>query len=114
MVNSLLRALSVGVAIAAFGPGTAGAGQAPHCGNVAFAQQSDDGAFQIVAHGSTCGTARTVASASRPSRFRDGDPQYAANGFSCSGRSEKLGGSGKHVVRFRCTRQTSSVSFIRG
>src|SRR5947209_5592992 len=114
MVNSILRALIVGVATAAFTPTVAGAGQAPHCGNMSFARQSDDGAFQIVARATNCGTARGVASASRPSRFRGGDPQYAAEGFSCSGRSEQLGGAGKHVVRFQCTRQRSSVSFLRG
>ena len=114
MFKSILRVLFVGMAIAASSPAMAGAGQAPHCGSVPFARQSDDGVFQIVARGTTCETARAVAGASRPSRFRGGDPQYAANGFSCSGRSEQIGGAGKQVVRFLCTRQHGSISFLRG
>jgi hypothetical protein len=94
--------------------GSAGAAQSPDCGFVAFAAQSDDGAFGIVAHEATCHLARIVAGGSRSSRFRYGDPRYDALGFSCSGVGEQLGGHGKYVVRFRCTRARSFVSFLRG
>jgi len=113
-VKRILSALVVIVALAAWGPATAGASGGPQCGTVAFAAQSDDGAFQIVARSTTCNMARSVAGASRPSRFRDRNSSYSANGFSCAGQAEDLGGSGKHVVRFRCVRQHSSVSFLRG
>jgi hypothetical protein len=112
-VRHILRALPVIAALAA-GPGVAGAAQSPGCGFVAFAPQSDNGAFRIVAHQATCHTARTVASGSRSSRFRSGDPLYSSLGFSCSGRSEQLDGNGMEVVVFRCWHEHSLVSFLRG
>jgi hypothetical protein len=102
------------IAALAVGPGVAGAAQSPNCGFVAFAPQSDNGAFGIVAHAATCHTARIVAGGSRSSRFRYGAPRYDALGFSCSGLGEQLGGHGKYVVRFRCLRANSLVSFLRG
>jgi hypothetical protein len=92
----------------------AGASGTPQCGTITFAPQSDNAAFQIVAGGTTCNMARSVADASRPSRFRDRDSSYSADGFSCAGRAEDLGGSGKQVVRFRCVRRRSYVAFVRG
>lgn len=89
-------------------------GSAVRCGTVTFARQSDDGAFQIAAESATCATARAVAEASRSSRYRVADSTYSADGFSCAGRSQRLGGAGKQVVRFQCTRQHSAVSFLRG
>jgi hypothetical protein len=94
--------------------GVAGAAQTPDCGFVAFAPQSDNGAFGIVAHEATCHLARGVANGSRSSRFRYGDPRYTALGFNCSGHGEQLGGHGKYVVRFRCLRANSLVAFLRG
>ena len=114
MPKPILKALLAGAVIAAFSPAAAGAGRTPHCGSLAFAQQSEDGAFRIVAHATSCATARSVAAASRPTQFRTGDPQYASGGFACAGRSQQLGGAGKQVVRFDCTRGHSSVSFLRG
>lgn len=120
MVKSIWRAPFLGVAIAAAvgiaaaTAASAAAGPAPHCGSVSFAPQSDNGAFQIQARQASCTTARSVAGASSPNRFRSGDPQYSAAGFSCSGRSEQLSGAGKHVVRFRCLSGQSAVSFLRG
>ena len=102
------------VASVAVVPATAGASASPHCGTVAFAAQSDNGAFQIVARSTSCDTARNVAGASRPSRFRDRNSSYSADGFSCAGRMENASGAGKELVRFRCTRRHSSVSFLRG
>jgi hypothetical protein len=113
-MKRVLSALVVMIVIAAWGPATAGASGSPQCGTVAFAPQSDDGAFHIAARSTTCSTARNVASASRPSRFRDRDSSYSADGFSCAGRTEDFGGSGKQMVRFRCVRQHSAVSFLRG
>ena len=101
-------------ASAAVSPAAAGASASPRCGTVAFAAQSDDGAFQIVARSTSCGTARNVAGASRPSRFRDRNSSYTAYGFACAGRMENSGGAGKELVRFQCTRKHSSVSFLRG
>lgn len=85
----------------------------PRCGMVAFATQGEDGVFQIAAAGTSCRTARIVADAAKPPRFRTGDPSYTAIGFSCSGRSQQLGGHGKQVVVFRCVRHRSLVSFLR-
>ncbi len=110
----ILQALIVASAVTASVPSTVSASGTPQCGAVPFTRQSDDGAFQIEARSTTCATARMVASASKPSRFRHGDSSYTAYGFSCSGRSQQLGGAGKQVVRFRCLRQQSSVSFLRG
>lgn len=109
-----LAGLTAIAASAAMLPATAGASASPHCGTVAFAPQSDNGAFQIMARSTSCGTARAVAGASRPSRFRDRDSSYSADGFACAGRMESAGGKGKQLVRFQCTRQHSSVSFLRG
>ncbi len=113
-MKHILRALPVIVALAALTPNVAHATGAPSCGFVGFAPHSDNGAFRIVAHSTTCQTARAVAGASRPSRFRYGNPLYTTHGFSCSGQSEQLGGNGKHVVRFYCVRASSSVAFLRG
>ena len=108
----VLRTLTI-AAIAAL-PAIATAKPPPRCGLVAFARAADNGAFEIAARGTSCSTARIVAGASRPTRFRYGDPHYTALGFSCSGRGEQLGGHGKHVVAFRCVRARSFVSFLRG
>jgi hypothetical protein len=113
-VKRTLAGLTVIAASAALVPATAGATASPHCGAVAFAPQSDNGAFQIMARSTSCDTARSVAGASRPSRFRNRDASYSADGFACAGRMESAGGRGKQVVRFQCTRQHSSVSFLRG
>jgi hypothetical protein len=102
------------IAVLAAGSGAAGAAQSPNCGFVAFRPQSDNGAFGIVAHEATCHLARIVAGGSRSSRFRYGDPRYATLGFSCSGLGGQLGGHGMYVVRFRCLRAHSVVSFLRG
>jgi hypothetical protein len=112
-MKRVLHALVVIVAITAWSAATAGA-SAPQCGTVAFAPQSDDGAFQIDAHSTTCSMARSVASGSRPNWFRDRNASYSTDGFSCAGRAEALGGSGKRVVRFQCVRRHSAVSFLRG
>ena len=108
----LLRALPV-IAALAVSTSMAGAAQTPDCGFVAFAPQSDNGAFGIVAHQATCQVARTVAGGSRSSRFRSGDPRYATLGFSCSGHGGQLGGHGMYVVRFRCLHANSLISFLR-
>lgn len=109
----MLRTLIAVASLAALTPGIAGAAQTPRCGLIAFASQGENGAFEIAARDATCSTARTVADASRPTRFRRGDPQYTDLGFTCSGRSEQLGGNGKQVVAFRCVRERSFVSFLR-
>lgn len=113
-VRHILRALIPVIAALAAAPGMAGAAQSPNCGFVAFAPQSDNGAFRIVAHEVTCHTARTVASGSRSSRFRSGNPLYTSLGFSCSGRSEQLDGKGMQIVVFRCWHERGLVSFLRG
>ena len=112
-MKHFLRALPVIAALGA-GSGVAGAAQPPSCGFVAFAQQSDNGAFGIVAHQATCHVARIVAGGSRSSRFRYGDPRYDTLGYACSGLGGQLGGHGKYAVRFRCIRANSVVSFVRG
>jgi hypothetical protein len=118
VVKPILRASIAAAVVAALAPATAPAtsmpAASPRCGTVAFAPQTDDGAFEIVAHSTNCAVARSVARASRPSRFRHGNPRYATNGFSCTGRGEQLGGTGKLVVSFRCARGRSYVSFLRG
>ena len=111
-MKHILRALLV-IAAVAVSSGVAGAAQSPNCGFVAFAPQSDNGAFEIVAHEATCRIAHVVAAGSRSSRFRFGDPRYNTLGFSCSGHGGQLGGHGMYVVRFRCLRAHSFVSFLR-
>jgi hypothetical protein len=117
----MLRALIAVAGLAVLVPGVAnaaqqppGAARPPQCGLIAFATQGEDGAFQIAARDISCSLARTVADASRPSRFRHGDPRYTELGFACMGRSEQLGGHGKQVVAFECVRDRSYVSFLRG
>ncbi len=114
-MKQILRAIPVIAALAVSSgvAGAAGAAQSPNCGFVAFAPQSDNGAFGIVAHQATCRIAQVVAAASRSSRFRYGDPRYRTLGFSCSGHGGQLGGHGMYVVRFRCLRANSFVSFLR-
>lgn len=114
ILKFLLRALPAVAATAALLPAVAGADSAQSCGTVPFARQSDNGAFEIQARNASCRQARAVASASRPSRFRAGHPQYTAVGFDCAGQAQQLGGHGKHVVNFRCVRGRSAVSFLRG
>ena len=116
----MLRALIVAAGLAVLLPGIAlaggkppGAAHRPQCGLIAFASPGEDGAFQIAALDASCSLARTVADASRPSRFRLGDPHYRDLGFACAGRSEQLGGHGKQVVAFECVRDRSQVSFLR-
>ncbi len=109
----MLRALVAVAGLACAAPGIAEATQPPQCGLIAFAQQGENGAFRIAARDTSCSLARTVADASRPSRFRRGDPHYIELGFICSGRSEQLGGHGKQVVAFECVRNRSYVSFLR-
>ena len=114
MTQHILRVLTPTLAIFVLASGSAHATADARCGTVAFAPESDDGAFQIVARNTSCGVARVVADASRPNRFRTGSHRYAARGFACAGRAEELGGAGKHVVSFQCTRGVSAVSFLRG
>jgi hypothetical protein len=109
----MLRALIAVAGLLCVAPGIAGAAQAPQCGLIAFAPQGENGAFQIAARDTSCEQARTVAGASRPTRFRHGDPRYTELGFACSGRSEQLGGHGKQVVAFVCVRDRSIISFLR-
>ena len=108
-----LRAVLAVAAVKAVTPAVAGATPQPRCGLVSFASQTSDGAFQIAAQDTSCGTARSVAAGSRPARFLSGDPRYTALGFSCTGHSEQLGGHGMQGVAFRCSRARSSVSFFR-
>ena len=110
----ILRGLPVVAVLAALSSNTVAAARSPSCGFVGFTPHSSNGAFRIVAHGTTCPTARNVAAASWPSRFRYGNPLYNTRGFSCSGHVEQLGGNGMSIVRFYCVREGSSVSFLRG
>jgi hypothetical protein len=112
-VRFLFRAVPVVAAFAALTPAVAVAIPPPGCGLVSFAHQTSNGAFEIAARGTSCTTARVVAADSRPMRFRSRDPRYTALGFSCTGRSEQLGGHGIQVIAFRCVRAQSSVSFLR-
>ncbi len=74
-------------------PSPAGAAAFSRCRLVAFAPHSSDGAFRIIARGTTCRTARAVARGSRGQRFRAGHPRYAALRFVCRGVGEELGGA---------------------
>jgi hypothetical protein len=108
-----LPAVLAVAAIAALVPALAGASARARCGLVSFAPQTSDGAFQIAARDTNCGTARVVAADSRASRFRSGNQRYTALGFSCAGHSRQPGGHGMQVVVFQCVRERSLVSFLR-
>jgi hypothetical protein len=80
------------------------------CGTVAFAPNSEDGAFDIRATGVGCATARRVARAARNTDVAPGTQRYRRAGFVCTGRYD---GSGLPSVRFRCTRGVAVVRFVR-
>lgn len=56
------------------------------CGLVAYAPQSDYGAFEIEARGTTCETAKAVATAAK-----DQSEPFDAEGFSCEGEPDDSG-----------------------
>jgi hypothetical protein len=109
IIQGLVALLSTAVVLAA--PASAHARQ---CGNVIFAPQSEEGAFSISAHGTSCQVARQVAAQSRPRSDSRGSPSYSALSYRCRGASGQLGGMGKYVVTFTCARGHSTVSFLRG
>ena len=96
---------------------TATAGPVPvrACGSLTFQRQSGQGAFNIKARGTDCSTARAVARRSAPTRFSSGNPHYHALGFYCAGHEAPLDPANPalYVVRFRCSRGHSAVSFLR-
>jgi|SRR5581483_9676638 len=89
-------------------------GSTRQCGNVIFAPGSEDGAFSISTHGTTCDVARRVAAGSRPESNSRGRPSYSALSYRCRGSGGQLGGMGKYVVTFTCARGHSTVRFLRG
>jgi hypothetical protein len=93
---------------------TVGSGHARQCGNEIFAPRSEDGAFSLTADGTTCRVARIVASGSRPQSRASGNPTYSALSFRCRGKGGQLGGMGKYVVTFVCSRGSAKVHFVRG
>lgn len=84
------------------------------CGLVAFAPDSDFGAFDITGWDTTCATARDVARPSRDVAIRPGSPakyRYTANGWICNGYS--LDDVGLPSITFTCNRGTAVVGFNR-
>ena len=80
------------------------------CGDIAFAERSDDGVWDIRARGVGCRTARRVARAARPHPVARGRHSYSARGFTCRGRFEDRT---LPQVRWRCTRRGAVVTFVR-
>ena len=80
------------------------------CGDVAFAPQTDDGAFNIVATGVSCERARRVAAMTRDRRYAD-PLSFAADGFSCTGT--RVPGDGLPGVDWRCVRNGDTIAFTR-
>ena len=80
------------------------------CGSIGFTQGTDDGAFAILATGTSCRVARRVARASRTHGVEDPPDRFGARGFTCRGRFSDQGLPG---VRYRCTRGDATVRFDR-
>lgn len=78
---------------------------------VAFTAQSDDGAFDIRAHGADCPTARTGARASRMRKLGEEPYRFTAAGFTCVGTPHAVGELAG--VRYRCTSGDAVVTFDR-
>ncbi len=87
------------------GPATAVA-----CGDVAFAPQTDDGAFGIEATGVDCAVARTVARTTRDRRVTD-PLTFTVAGFRCIGT--RTPAAALPGVEWRCRRGESLVTFTR-
>ena len=81
-----------------------------NCGDVGFAPQTDDGAFNIVASGVSCQRARRVAAMTRSRRYAD-PLSYEADGFSCTGK--RVPNDGLPGVDWRCTRNGGTITFTR-
>jgi len=80
------------------------------CGFVAFAPNSDFGAFRIVAKNASCKTARRVARASRDLNVAEGPYRYTALGFTCRGTFDD---SSLPSVNWVCKRRHARVTFSR-
>ena len=80
------------------------------CGDIAFADHSDNGVWDIRARGVGCGAARRVARAAEPHGVYDGPYAYRARGFRCRGT---LDDTGLARVAWRCTRRGARVRFVR-
>jgi hypothetical protein len=85
------------------------------CGTVAFVPDSTDGAFHIIARGTSCRVARAVAGHSSPERYASGNRSYRALGFRCRGRGGDISPAqpSLYVVRYRCTKGSRVVRFLR-
>lgn len=75
------------------------------CGDVAFAEDTDHGAFNIEASGVSCEVAREVAAASHNAGLR-----YRAEGFLCEGTRVT---NGLTRDRFTCRRDDDRITFVR-
>ena len=112
-----MRRMTQGLAVAAAVLATAAtpaSGHGKQCGNVIFTPGSEEGAFSISTHGTTCQVARQVAAGSRPQSDSRGRPSYSALSYRCRGVGGQLGGAGKYVVTFTCSHERSTIRFLRG
>ena len=75
------------------------------CGDVGYEPQTDAGAFQILARGTSCDTARTIAR-----RPENGSLPFAERGFRCRGEHVE---AALPYTRVTCTRGTAEVTFRR-
>jgi len=84
-----------------------------NCNSVAFAPNSDFGAFEITAWDTSCATAEDVAGASRSVSIRPGSARYRmrTRDFVCRGYS--FDGEGLPTITWNCSRNTAVVSFTR-
>lgn len=75
------------------------------CGDVPFAPQTDAGAFDIHATGTSCETARAVARAA-DNAARD---SYSARGFRCEGGEPQ---GELPSVEYTCTKEDARITFV--
>jgi hypothetical protein len=106
----IATATSAAVVVALPQTAAAGISSARACGSITFEAQTENGASDIRAAGTTCKTARRVARASRNHGPYREPYRFSAAGFACRGR---LDDSILPVVYWRCARGQAVVKFVR-